>query len=123
MTQPIATVMPPKATTAFGPRFGPRTSASQPATGVSHVSSAMKIEKATWIEAIDQPCALLMGLTNSVQPYCRLAIIIMQMTQIASRTQRVAATLSVRTALDAVVIIIVLPGDRYPRLPFCVLCR
>src|SRR5262249_36769182 len=71
---PMATVMPPKATTTFGPRCGPRTSAIQPATGVSHVSSAMKIENATWIEAIDQPCALFIGLTNSVQPYCRLAI-------------------------------------------------
>ena len=39
--------------------------------------------------AIDQPCALLMGLTNSVQPYCRLAIMIMQMTQNVRLSQRV----------------------------------
>jgi len=55
----------------------------QPSIGVSQVSSAMKTANANWIEAIDQPCALLIGLTNSVQPYCRLAIITMQMMQIA----------------------------------------
>ena len=60
-----------------------------PSMGVSHVSRAMKIAKATWIEAIDQPCALLIGLTKSVQPYCRLAIITMQMTQIAKYAQRI----------------------------------
>ena len=43
----------------------------------------MKIAKANWIEAIDQPCALLIGLTNSVHPYWRFAIITMQMMQIA----------------------------------------
>src|SRR6516225_2614600 len=103
MTQPMATVMPPKATTTFGPRCGPRTSATQPATGVSQVSSAMKIENANWMDAIDQPCALFIGLTNSVQPYCKLAIIIMQTTQIASKPQRTAEVLSACTALDAVV--------------------
>ena len=51
--------------------------------GVSQVAKAMKIAKANWIEAIDQPCALFNGLTNNVQPYCKLAIITMQMTQIA----------------------------------------
>ena len=75
--------MPPKPTTIFGPRCGPSTSTIQPSIGVSQVSSAIKIAKANWIDVIDQPCALLIGLTNSVQPYCRLAIITMQMTQIA----------------------------------------
>ncbi len=83
MTQPMPTMMPPKATMILGPRCGPSTSTIQPSIGVSQVSSAMKIAKANWIEAIDQPCALLIGLTNSVQPYCRLAIITMQMMQIA----------------------------------------
>ncbi len=83
MTQPTATMMPPKATISFGPRCGPSMSTIQPSIGVSQVSSAMKIAKANWIEAIDQPCALLIGLTNSVQPYCRLAIITMQMTHTA----------------------------------------
>src|ERR1700688_112785 len=89
MTQPMATMMPPKETTSFGPRCGPSTSTIQPSMGVSHVSSAMKTAKATWIEAIDQPCALLIGLTNNVHPYCRLAIITMQMMQNVSWTQRV----------------------------------
>src|ERR1700688_1524650 len=89
MTQPMATMMPPKETTSFGPRCGPSTSTIQPSMGVSHVSSAMKTAKATWIEGIDQPCALLIGLTNNVHPYCRLAIITMQMMQNVSWTQRV----------------------------------
>jgi len=38
----------------------------------------MKMANANWIDAIDHPCALLIGLTNSVHPYCRLAIITMQ---------------------------------------------
>jgi hypothetical protein len=75
--------MPPKLTMIFGPRSGPRKSTIQPSIGVSQVSKAMKIAKANWIEAIDQPCALFNGLTNNVQPYCKLAIITMQMTQIA----------------------------------------
>ena len=83
MTQPTPTMMPPKATMSFGPRCGPSRSTIQPSIGVNQVSSAMKIAKANWIEAIDHPCALLIGLTNSVQPYCRLAIITMQRTQIA----------------------------------------
>ena len=112
MTHPIATVMPPKATISFGPRCGPNISTIHPSIGVSQVSSAMKIEKATWIEAIDQPCALLIGLTNSVQPYCRLAIIIMQTTQIARKAQRTRETLWVPTRFDVVVVIVIPPGPR-----------
>ena len=44
---------------------------------------------ATWISAITQPCALFIGLTNKVQPYCRLAIITMQMMPASSWSQRV----------------------------------
>src|SRR5579862_4837393 len=88
MTQPMPTMMPPKPIMILGPRVGPSTSTIQPWIGVSQVSSAMKIANANWIEAIDQPFALLIGLTNSVQPYCRLAIITMQMTQIARLPQR-----------------------------------
>src|ERR1700746_3029397 len=103
MIQPIATVMPPKATMSFGPRCGPRISTIHPSMGVSHVSSAMKIEKANWIDVIDQPWALLIGLTNRVQPYCKLAIMIMQMTQIARKPQRKLEALSARARFDAVV--------------------
>src|ERR1700752_255341 len=116
MTQPMATVMPPKAIMIFGPRCGPRTSTIHPSIGVSQVSSAMKIEKANWIDAIDQPWALFIGLTNSVQPYCRLAIIIMQTTQIARKPQRNPETPSARTTFDAVVITFP-PGDAFSRYP------
>ncbi len=81
MTQPMATMMPPKRDHELRSALAPSISTIQPSIGVSQVSSAMKIAKATWIDAIDQPCALLIGLTNSVQPYCRLAIITMQMMQ------------------------------------------
>ena len=64
----------------------------QPSIGVSHVSSAIKMLKASWIDAIDQPCALLSGLTNSVQPYCRLAISTMQTMTAINCTQRMVFT-------------------------------
>src|SRR5271169_311707 len=105
MTQPMPTMMPPKATTSFGPRCGPSMSTIQPSIGVSHVSSAMNMAKATWIEAIDQPCALLIGLTNSVQPYCRLAIITMQMMQNMRFIQRIDSdTRAVETEPAAIAI-------------------
>ncbi len=88
MIQPIATRMPPTAMTIFGPIL----SASQPSIGVSQVSSATKIAKATWMSATIQPCALFIGPTNKVQPYCRLAIITMQMMTAMSCHQRWAAT-------------------------------
>src|SRR5579863_3344100 len=90
MTQPSATVRPPNATISLGPLRGPIASTIQPSTGVSHVSSAMKMLNASWISAIDQPCALLIGLTKRVQPYCRLAISTMQITPTISCVQRVA---------------------------------
>src|SRR5579862_244488 len=77
--QPAAMSTPPKATISFGPSWAPSLSTIQPSIGVSQVSSATNILKATWIAATDQPCALFIGPTNSVQPYCRLAIMIMQM--------------------------------------------
>jgi hypothetical protein len=43
MTQPMPTMMPPNAMTSFGPIV----SAIQPSIGVSHVSKAMKIAKAS----------------------------------------------------------------------------
>src|SRR5665647_279501 len=78
MVQPIATMIPPNATMIIDPRRAPNRSTIQPSIGVSQVSRAIKILKATWTAAMDQPCLAAMGLTKSVQPYCRLAIIIMQ---------------------------------------------
>src|SRR5476651_2324016 len=49
----------------------------------------MKMLKATWMSAWLQPNFVLIGTTNSVQPYCRLAIIAMQTTPMASCSQRV----------------------------------
>src|ERR1700722_18281527 len=108
MTHPAPTKMPPKPTMSFGPRCGPSKSTIQPSTGVSQVSSAMKIAKANWIDAIDQPCALLIGLTNSVQPYCRLAIITMQMMTIINWAQREA--LAVDVATGAVLTAVMVPS-------------
>src|SRR5215203_2078924 len=58
--------------------------------GTSHVSVSTKIVKATWIAALVQWCLSAIGLTNSVHPYCRLAIIAMQMMPITSCPQRKA---------------------------------
>ena len=44
--------------------------------------------KATWMEARSQPCFWPIGPTNSVQPYCRLAIITMQTMPMISCSQR-----------------------------------
>src|SRR5271156_2798394 len=103
MIQPKATMMPPNAVINFGPRTGPRTSTIHPWMGVSQVSIAMKTLNATWIAAMDQPCALLMGLTNNVQPYWRLAINTMQMMTKINWRQRDA--LAVVAAVGAAVVI------------------
>src|SRR5258708_7169976 len=99
MTQPAATMIPPKATISLGPRWAPRLSTIQPSTGVSQVSRAIKIVNASVIAArvskchqrkskFQALCASLIGLTKSVHPYCRLAIITMQMMQEISCHQR-----------------------------------
>ncbi len=59
--------------------------------------------KASWISAIDQPWALLMGLTNKVQPYCRLAISTMHMMPTISWVQRVAEEAITSDDFNAVV--------------------
>ena len=59
--------------------------------GTSHVSVSTKMVKATCIAARPQLCLSSIGPTNSVQPYCRLAIITMQMMPKTSWPQRVAA--------------------------------
>src|ERR1700676_222078 len=87
---PAATMMPPNATINSAPRCGPRMSTIQPSIGVSQVSRAMKMLNANWIAAMDQPCAWLIGVTNSVHPYCRLAIITMQTMTESNWLQRTA---------------------------------
>src|SRR5271156_1788007 len=111
MTQPRPTMKPPKATMNFGPRCGPSISPIQPSIGVSQVSSAIKIAKANWIEAIDQPFALLIGLTNSVQPYCRLAIITMQRMQIARKPQREVTDATAGARVVVVVVVLTLSSQ------------
>src|SRR6185437_341465 len=84
MTQERPARMPPASTTGRGPNL----SISQPSTGTSQVSQSTKIENATWIAAFDQPNFSDIGLTNSVQPYCRLATIAMQTIPMTSCAQR-----------------------------------
>src|SRR5436309_10578726 len=65
---------------------GPYLSTNQPSIGTSHVSNRTNSVKATWIEARSQPNFFWMSGTKNVQPYCRLAIITMQMTPMTSCT-------------------------------------
>ena len=58
---------------------------------------------------MDQPCALLIGLTNRVHPYCRLAIITMQTMQQMSLIQRVPSDTFTPAALPAAIVIGVSP--------------
>src|SRR5436190_12028029 len=82
----MPTRMPPIITTIFGPKR----STNQPSTGTSQVSVSTKMLKATWIAARPQWYLASIGKTNSVQPYCRLAIITMQTMPNASCPQRKA---------------------------------
>src|SRR5256886_13920155 len=59
--------------------FGPKRSTRYPSAGTSHVSNRTNMVKVTWIAALVQPYLAPMGPTNSVQPYCRLATITIQM--------------------------------------------
>src|SRR5215212_1218004 len=67
---------------------GPYLSTNQPSIGTSQVSVTTKIVKATWIAARSHPCRSCIGLTKKVQPYCRLAIMHMQITPNSSCSQR-----------------------------------
>src|SRR5215831_17582574 len=90
----IAQAMPTRTPPTRATIFGPKRSTSQPSTGTSQVSVNTKIVKATWIAGRPQGNFWSIGLTNSVQPYCRFAIITMQ-TMPTSRWSR-------RTDTDAV---------------------
>src|SRR3954465_7505292 len=88
MTQATPTRMPLTITTGVGPKRSTR----YPSSRTSHVSASTKIVNATWIAARPQWNFASSGPTNSVQPYCRFAIITMQTTPMASCTQRFART-------------------------------
>src|SRR5689334_21302658 len=75
MTQASATRMPATTPTNLGPILSTR----YPSNGTSHVSTTTNTENANWIAEMLQWWRSWMGLTKSVQPYCRLAIIDMQM--------------------------------------------
>src|SRR5665213_3522573 len=83
ITHAIPERTPPVATMTRGPYL----STSAASNGTSHVSTSTKIVKETWTAARLQPCPLTIGSTNSVQPYCRLAIIAMQITPATSCNQ------------------------------------
>src|SRR6266550_6677715 len=83
MTQAIPHRTPPTKITIRGPYL----STNQPSIGTSHVSNRTNNVKATWIEARSQPNFFWISGTKNVQPYCRLAIITMQMTPMMSCTQ------------------------------------
>src|SRR5581483_7236526 len=108
ISQPSATNTPPAATINLGP-FWPRESTIHPSSGVSQVSSATKVLNATWMLATSQECALAIGLTKKVQPYCRLAIIAMQMTPMISCIHRKPLEIPWPGAFAAVTVIMSLP--------------
>jgi hypothetical protein len=83
----MAIITPPNMTTMLGPYL----STNQASTGTSQVSVTTKSVKASWIAARPQWNFASIGSTNSVQPYCRLAIIAMQTMPIASCSQRKVA--------------------------------
>src|SRR3979411_3349696 len=82
--QAMPTRMPPIMTTIFGPKR----STNQPSTGTSQVSVSTKMLKATWIAARPHWYLASIGKTNSVQPYCKLAIITMQAVPIPNCSHR-----------------------------------
>src|SRR5262249_23949877 len=61
---------------------------------------------ATWMAARPQWYFWSIGVTNSVQPYCRLAIITMQMMPKMSWPQRVASDAVARDEIASVVLVV-----------------
>src|ERR1700746_459316 len=87
--------MPPTRTTILGPNRA----TSHPSTGTSQASVRTKMLNATWIAGRHQWNLLSIGRTNKVHPYCRLAIITMQMMPTTSWTGRTDAVGAVALAL------------------------
>src|SRR5882724_804675 len=67
--------------------LGPYLSTNQASIGTSQVSVTTKIVTANWIDARPQRFLASIGSTNSVQPYCRFAIIAMQTMPMTSLSQ------------------------------------
>src|ERR1700757_3704985 len=86
---------------------GPYLSTNHASTGTSQVSVTTKSVKANWIAALPQWYFASIGSTNSVQPYCRFAIIAMQTTPIASCIQRKYGASA--AAVGCVVVVMVPP--------------
>src|SRR5260221_11669035 len=80
MTQADAAKMPLTMTTGVGPKRSTR----YPSKGTNHGSVKMIIVNATCIAARPQWYLASSRPTNSVQPYCRVAIITMHVTPMAS---------------------------------------
>src|SRR3984885_1935361 len=88
--------------------LGPYLSTNQASIGTSQVSVTTNSVKASWIAARPQWNLASIGSTNSVQPYCRFAIIAMQTMPIASCSQRKYVG-SVAGGICGVVAVIVSP--------------
>src|SRR5947207_8592411 len=80
MIQAIPHRTPPTKITIRGPYL----STNQHSIGTSHVSNRTNSVNATCIDARPQPNFFWMSGTKNVQPYCRLAIITMQLTPMMS---------------------------------------
>src|SRR5215813_3945520 len=83
--------------------------------GTNQVSVRTKMVNATWIAARPQWYCWSIGLTNSVQPYCRLAIITMQMMPKISCPQRVPSDAWTRVSVVLATVAIIHPRRAFSR--------
>jgi hypothetical protein len=72
---------------------GPKRSARYASKGTSQVSKRIKRVKANWMATFPQWYFASIGLMKMVQPYCKLAIMAMQMTPATSCTHGLDAML------------------------------
>src|ERR1700722_16100812 len=105
MTQAMVIMTPPNMITMLGPYL----STNHASTGTSQVSVTTNSVKASWIAARPQWYFASIGSKNSVQPYCRFAIIAMQTMPIASCSQRKFLPSAIGVAVGCVVAIMVPP--------------
>src|ERR1700733_3644468 len=114
MTQAMVIITPPNITTTLGPYL----STNHASTGTSQVSVTTNSVNASWIAARPQWYFASIGSTNSVQPYCRLAIIAMQTIPIASCSQRKFLPSTVGVAVVCVVVVEVMVPPKAARFYF-----